>query len=265
MDGTPVLDVKPYIPEYDQPFSAAVSGAPLSSTEVGDLDAQCGSSDEKSNALAMHCGKSSVPNETSEMHCETSYGQHEESDVKRSDMQWKTLENRREGSDTLCGAFHSTEFHHGLDIGAPQEVLPFIPVADDKRSVKFSNEKVGCGESPATVASWLQDPPVPNLAVSFTAAAKRQIAEFDMNKCGDYKLGHLKDSNEVAAAIVNILECDPRSSYRRKQCQDRLYYFTVDEVHVTCWFDGDAVEVVKVQPQTRVIKRNKEKQEIATE
>lgn len=65
-----------------------------------------------------------------------------------------------------------------------------------------------------------------------------------------YCLGFLNQWSEAARAIECILMEDPRSTYRRKSCNDRLYYFTVDTMHITCWFDPDdqTVEVLKVRP-----------------
>ena len=33
-------------------------------------------------------------------------------------------------------------------------------------------------------------------------------------------------------------------AHRRDKCSDRLYYFTVDSVKVTCWFDQNDDETV---------------------
>ena len=53
-------------------------------------------------------------------------------------------------------------------------------------------------------------------------------------------------------AICDILCQDPRSVYRRKHCVDNLYYFVVDIVHVTAWFDDKTAEVVRIQPKNAV-------------
>ena len=61
---------------------------------------------------------------------------------------------------------------------------------------------------------------------------------------------------ELRRAICDILTADPRSNYRRDKCRDRLYYFSVDNANVTCWFDFDfeaaeekteIVEVLKIE------------------
>lgn len=60
----------------------------------------------------------------------------------------------------------------------------------------------------------------------------------------------LESTDQARNAIENILLEDPRSSYRRTKCSDRLYYFTLDTMHITCWFDEEdkIVEVVKIKP-----------------
>lgn len=59
---------------------------------------------------------------------------------------------------------------------------------------------------------------------------------------------YLQSTEEAQRAIEAVLAADPRSVYRRKLCQDRLFYFTVDTVHVTCWFGDCFAEVLRVQP-----------------
>ena len=54
-------------------------------------------------------------------------------------------------------------------------------------------------------------------------------------------------SNERKEAIKDVLKEDPRSNYRRDKCTDKLYYFNVDNVKITCWFDDDIAEVLKVE------------------
>ncbi|ESO05036.1 hypothetical protein HELRODRAFT_78112, partial [Helobdella robusta] len=54
------------------------------------------------------------------------------------------------------------------------------------------------------------------------------------------KISKIEASIEsIKQAIIDVLSSDPRSSYRRNRCKDKLYYFTIDNVHVTCWFDDD--------------------------
>ncbi|KAH3716164.1 tRNA (adenine(37)-N6)-methyltransferase-like [Dreissena polymorpha] len=85
-------------------------------------------------------------------------------------------------------------------------------------------------------------------SIYFTGFSKRSSTNAEMSMSWPYKLQHLNSTDELRTAIVRVLEEDPRSVYRRMVCTDKLYYFTVDVVHVTCWFDDGCVEVVRLKP-----------------
>lgn len=55
------------------------------------------------------------------------------------------------------------------------------------------------------------------------------------------------DYLEAKKSIIEILRNDPRSVYRRQKCSDRLYYFCINNLHVTTWFDDDIAEVLRVK------------------
>lgn len=62
------------------------------------------------------------------------------------------------------------------------------------------------------------------------------------------RLDFLEGGAELRTAISNVLGEDPRSTYRRQKCLSILYYFTVDKVHITAWFEEDTAEVLRVKP-----------------
>ena len=89
------------------------------------------------------------------------------------------------------------------------------------------------------------------IKVTFTTSSLEQIDLFSpTSHCSDYRLTHLKSSDEAIRAITDILKEDPRSVYRRNKCQDRLYFCIVDAMHVTTWFDevNGKCEVLRVMP-----------------
>ncbi|XP_071951982.1 tRNA (adenine(37)-N6)-methyltransferase-like [Antedon mediterranea] len=94
------------------------------------------------------------------------------------------------------------------------------------------------------VADWIAAPPIQELKVRFTHSADMQLEHFTQSK--DF-FEYFTSAEEAKQAIAAILAADPRSSYRRKACQDKLYYFTVDNIHVTAWFGNDFAEVLQVQ------------------
>ena len=112
--------------------------------------------------------------------------------------------------------------------------------------------KADTGSSSHT-ADWISEPNVKQLYVRFTPSAEQQLNMFSETCQNDlHKLHFLKSTTQAREAIISILHEDPRSTYRRKKCVDNLYYFTVDILHVTCWFDEDIVEVVRIKPAALV-------------
>lgn len=63
-----------------------------------------------------------------------------------------------------------------------------------------------------------------------------------------YQLKMLSSSDEAKRAISDVLKADPRSVYRRNQCQGQLYRFSIDSMNVTCKFHDFSVEVLQVEP-----------------
>jgi hypothetical protein len=142
-----------------------------------------------------------------------------------------------------------------------------VPVADDQ--TPLSDAVTG-----AVTADWVKQPPVQRLRVRFTSTAERQLCAFGgatsaIAVDADHRLEYLTDVDQARAAITDILREDPRSTYRRKHCRDSLYHFSVDMLHVTCWFDsfdsdmeggvvdsfnsdGGIVEVVRIRPIAQV-------------
>ncbi|KAL3866066.1 hypothetical protein ACJMK2_043406 [Sinanodonta woodiana] len=102
-------------------------------------------------------------------------------------------------------------------------------------------------------SGWISNPPISKLNVRFTPFTEFQLSLFSpMAENPEYRLKLLKSSKEAKSAIFNILGEDPRSVYRRQNCCDQLYYFAVDVIHVTCWFDEDVAEVVRIKPVSHV-------------
>ena len=105
------------------------------------------------------------------------------------------------------------------------------------------------------IAPWLLNPPVKKLRVTFTTEALQQLQQFSSSSPdADYRLQLLSNTEEAKSAIRDVLHEEPRSVYRRQHCQDSLYFFTVDIVHITCWFDEDIAQVVRLKPVAHVSK-----------
>lgn len=110
------------------------------------------------------------------------------------------------------------------------------------------NSLTDCEEH-TSVASWLLNPPVAKVRVTFTSEALDQLQKFsEQSHDAAYRLHMFSSAEEAQKSIIDILGEEPRSVYRRQRCQDSLYYFAVDVLHVTCWFDEDTAQVVRIKP-----------------
>ena len=100
---------------------------------------------------------------------------------------------------------------------------------------------------------WVDGSVVSEVNVEFTPKSLDQLKRFhktnETNHC-EYCLKHLNGFEDSKSAITRLLRADPRSVYRRTKCVDRLYYFTIDSLHITSWFDieTNVVEVIKIKP-----------------
>uniref|UniRef100_F6U8L4 TsaA-like domain-containing protein n=2 Tax=Ciona intestinalis TaxID=7719 RepID=F6U8L4_CIOIN len=160
----------------------------------------------------------------------------------------------------------------GLDIvdGTPVlDIKPYIPSYDTPKVVNPTepslNEETFSDISTVDstnidldiqTAQWITEPPVAEIKVQFTNRALTDISHFKSNS-GDWILKFINSDN-LKQAIIDVLKADPRSSYRRQKCSDRLYYFTLDNAHITAWFDdtNDQViaEVLRIKPLSMIVK-----------
>jgi len=228
LDGTPVVDLKPYIPQYDSP----------SYRESSDTASRCGTSDSPAG------------------------------EVGGGDSEENSLPEPSHSDDaTDCDHGHLSMNNVEVVSSQPNKAtntkknIINSPIAQDTNSPKtdFSLNQQTCPDKdrtesvdPSAVlsASWVTHAPVSQLTVLFTSRAEDQLSQFSRDRSPDspYRLQHLSSPADARTAITSILREDPRSSYRRQRCEDSLYYFTVDTLHVTSWFFQDCVEVVRVQP-----------------
>lgn len=93
------------------------------------------------------------------------------------------------------------------------------------------------------------------LEVLFTERATKDIEKFHFPSCNikcEYCLNFIDSSSTAKQAISGILQNDPRSVYRKNKCSDKLYFFEIDNMHITCWFDDMIAEVLRVKPINKV-------------
>ncbi|KAL5007711.1 hypothetical protein ScPMuIL_016517 [Solemya velum] len=270
LDGTPVLDVKPYIPEYDSPqiteghrvpdsrlqvMRATENSSetndsqipdpsePIDSPVLGvessqDIDSSdCPDTDWPADVLQQQSVNDVLQQQSAKGNCQ-----------KSKNLSESELSTTR--TDSSCGtsASNSSGERSGFEKRRTQHTQK------DRRIGGNGNHSGTCSPNQnASVAEWIENPPISRLCVRLTTTAEGQLSAFS-DSCDDpqYRLRHLSGAREAREAITNILQEDPRSTYRRSHCPDALYYFAIDSIHVTCWFDADVAEVVRVQPVSHV-------------
>ena len=129
------------------------------------------------------------------------------------------------------------------------DIKPYIPLYDSPQPGDARNtasESLGESEGVSvTVPRWIGDPG-DDLAVIFSSRAETQLQELDVSR-----LSWLRGRKELRAAIRDVLASDPRSVYRKTKCSDRMYFTSLDGVHVTAWYDPDidGMEVIKIKAE----------------
>ena len=281
VDGTPVVDIKPYIPDYDQPcipksgeesaamvheklpplstgisvgqsidVSKATQGdctisSPLDLSTLAKNHKKCSQSINNidTQAASNYDGEKEDSNSISKKgeNCELAVVFNAAQSIKHGDKVAGASSQATEHNDELI-AKRADEFTASQSTSRHNELT-------EAQSTGQIEESTGSQSSIAHIATWISEPCVKRLTVVFTQRAKEQLTRF--NACVENveaKLSYLKCSEELQDAIVSILSEDPRSTYRRKKCSDDLYFFTVDTAHVTCWFDKDIITVLRVKP-----------------
>ena len=131
------------------------------------------------------------------------------------------------------------------------DIKPYIPNYDIPKEILVTESNVSKENEEAVdvviVPDWIEKntekadtTSCEKISVIFTPRSSKQLS--------NVKLNQLKTHQDLKEAIVDVLKEDPRSNYRREKCSDRLYYFTVDFVKITCWFDDQNVsEILKIE------------------
>ncbi|XP_037621766.1 tRNA (adenine(37)-N6)-methyltransferase isoform X1 [Sebastes umbrosus] len=247
--GTPVLDIKPYIPEYDSPHSRmdsepydsntdqvqATTGSPNETTHISNLDKD---SDDQSDGdlgslLSRDKSEADIPVTDSTQSVSAQFCLHK-------DLH-SVLEEAKAYVTQSCQLSRASE---DQVTDSPKTTPPESTV-----------ERPCYGEEAySAIAGWIREPPVSSLEVRFTPQAERELADFlpthlsGPSESDRPRFKFLRSPEEAAAAIRGVLSADPRSVYRRTRCRDRLFFFTLDTADITCWFGQGFAEVLQVRP-----------------
>ncbi|XP_035516746.1 tRNA (adenine(37)-N6)-methyltransferase [Morone saxatilis] len=253
--GTPVLDIKPYIPEYDSPHTRMGTDSEPYDLNTDQQQATTVSLNETTDTLNLR---------------------KEEKDS-QSDLKSETTDVDDLGSllpdipatDSSRGSAQFSlpkDFHNVLE-----DVRAYVTQGDVRQVSCESEDQVSDSpktkpqesmvdhpcygeEAYSTIAGWIREPPVGSLEVRITPHAQRQLGEFlpphlsGASESDRPRFKFLRSPEEAAAAIRGVLSADPRSVYRRTRCRDRLFFFTLDTADITCWFGRGFAEVLQVRP-----------------
>ncbi|XP_066223685.1 tRNA (adenine(37)-N6)-methyltransferase isoform X1 [Saccopteryx leptura] len=281
--GTPVLDIKPYIADYDSPqnFSEPLGECNLQNNQYklkvvsrsdGKTDSSAqqqlsGYSDPQPCSLTEEKPKGSEDRTSAENDVQhndpatapRSLPEHREVAAdsgleSRSDCRLSVAE---EQTGPYCPEKSSSEEgtvqrpRRGRGAGVPQgdsvEVQPVAPQC---------TSRVADAAHRSVVPAWVRDAPAATLQVRFTSHAEMDLEHLGSEAkpdVGQPSFKYFQSAEEARRAIEAVLSADPRSAYRRKLCQDRLFYFTVDIAHVTCWFGDGFAEVLRIKPASEPV------------
>lgn len=262
--GTPVLDIKPYIPDYDSPHSRGdtdvIEGAPRSPDE--------GASETTSSPLSDSPGASS----TIEVHLDQ---EDEKGHSPRVDSRTPTSKDRSKVPTLQAECTQSaalTDLQNVLEVAkafvtrdedfsqqspSAESFVSGGHIADNTESLDAPGPCYG-EKAYSTIAGWVREPPIANLEVRFTPAAEKELWQFLPPHTTEPPGGErprfkfLKSPDEAVAAIRGVLSADPRSVYMRRRCTDRLFFFVLDTADITCWFGESFAEVLRVRPAAEV-------------
>ncbi|XP_024416023.2 tRNA (adenine(37)-N6)-methyltransferase isoform X1 [Desmodus rotundus] len=281
--GTPVLDIKPYIADYDLPQNLI--------EPLGERDLQ--NNQYKPKAVSWSDGK------TDGCAQQQISGHDAPQPCSRTKEETPCAEDRTSGENDVQHNYaariqrsspkhREMAEHLGFESGGGQRLSvaeeqigscrlekSFSEEGTDKRPSRGKEVVVPQEDSaevqpvaprcPSTMAdaahrsvvpAWVREAPVATLGVRFTPHAEMDLEHLGSKgkpDVGRTSFKYFQSVEEARRAIEAVLSADPRSTYRRKLCQDRLFYFTVDTAHVTCWFGDGFAEVLRIKPASEPV------------
>ncbi|XP_049752915.1 tRNA (adenine(37)-N6)-methyltransferase isoform X1 [Elephas maximus indicus] len=280
--GTPVLDIKPYIADYDSPQSLT--------EPLGDFNLQGSKHKPKtefqSRGMTDNCDQQQLSGYIEPQ-------PYKSTKEKPKCLEDRTSEEKHMECDDRAKIRHSPKHEEEIAAGfglesrsgqnstvAEEQVgschleKSFSEEGTDKRSRRGQKAVILQGSSVETqpgplhypsraadeapysmVPAWVREAPVTTLEVRFTPHAEMDLRHLSSG-VGQTAFKYFQSAGEAKCAIEAVLSADPRSVYRRKLCQDRLFYFTVDIAHVTCWFGDGFAEVLRIQHASEPVQMN---------
>jgi len=223
INGTPVLDIKPYIPAYD---TVDRSLEDLAEEEKVEDEAEVETTDQQAGELLqrLQAGEEGLKVRP--------VGKAEHRENLLDFVNWATGSSDKKTVDDLkqpiCG-----------DQDNEKGELNDAATAVTTNNV---NEK---SYDEVYVPEWIANPEA-DLRVAFSSRAEQDLEKIDLSSCN-----WLRSPQELKGLVMDMMKADPRSVYRKNRGSDRLYFTTVDTVHVTAWYDDSlgGMEVLRLRNQ----------------
>ena len=222
IDGTPILDVKPYIPRYDS--IQAYPNRPTSDKEIEGQRSKCSHFEEE---LAAGGTESKV--------ADVSHRQLVENDIDTASLypEVKVASWLDQRPVSLLEVEFLPQAEEQLKrFKCKTTPPPSQPDGEGIPSEYVSNDDHGCTPESSGVEY------VP----------KENSSSTDMDE-SVYFLESFTSIQDAREAIVEMLQQDTRSVYRRTKCPDQLYKVSIDNLNLTCQFRDGKTIVMTVEPK----------------
>ena len=136
------------------------------------------------------------------------------------------------------------------------DLIDGTPVIDIKPFIAYADTP--SDRTPIREPAWVSQGGKPRLRVELTGCAHAQLQHICASSDATNHVQHnalrffKEDPEGMEAAIVEVLQADPRSVYRKQKCGGQPYHVEVDGVLLTCTFrDQDDVVVEDAKLATR--------------
>ncbi|XP_012624497.2 tRNA (adenine(37)-N6)-methyltransferase isoform X1 [Microcebus murinus] len=277
--GTPVLDIKPYIADYDSPqnLMEPLEDINLQSNQhkpktVSWSDGKTDGCDQRQlsglKEPQPHHSAKEKPKRPEDRTSQDSYVKHSDtakiqqpSPKHREVAVDSGLESRSDQSlsvaeeQTNPDCLEKSSSEEGIDERL-RGAMVLQRGSTETQLMPHHPARTADGAPCSMVPAWVRKAPVATLEVRFTPHAEMDLGQLSSGgetDVGQASFKYFQSAEEAKRAIEAVLSADPRSVYRRKLCQDRLFYFTVDIAHVTCWFGDGFAEVLRVKPASEAV------------
>jgi len=249
IEGTPVLDIKPYIPAYDTVERSIEDLAEEDDIAAEEVEEEktlenMSKNDQRADELLqrLQAGEEGIKVKP--------VGEVEHRENLLDFVSWATggsPAERTEGSigeESEDNTRHSTRGTRDDPEGGQNKDVGSMK-SNQSGEVENPGETGRKEEKQVYVPDWIANPDA-DLAVVFSSRAEQDLDNIDLSPCN-----WLRSAQELRGLVTDMMRADPRSVYRKNRGSDRLYFTTVDTVHVTAWYDDSlgGMEVLRLRNQ----------------